>query len=123
MRRLVTSALVATCVLAQAPARAAAQASAVASRFESWTPPPMATASARRDPMHWLLGDGSKDHRYVGFYVGAGVGVAFGVVMLGFCGDTDSGDGCSPFAYVLAPVLSGAVLGAFLALVGSAIPK
>ena len=123
MRRLFATIAVAM-PLAAHPAPAVAQSPALERpRFESWAPPPIAE-QARQDPMGWLLGDGSRDHRYTGFYAGAATGAVLGVVLLGMCSMDDSGDGgCSPWAYVLGPISGAALLGAVGALIGGAFEK
>ena len=78
---------------------------------------------SRRNPMRWLLGDGNKDYRYPGFYIGAATGVAFGIAALGFCGYDEPGNNCGPLTYVAVPLITGSLFGMFGALIGGVFDK
>ncbi len=52
-----------------------------------WQRVPVAAASV--EPLGGFLGPGDQDHRYEGFFVGAGLGIATTVFSLGLC-DGDS---------------------------------
>lgn len=71
-----------------------------------------------------ILGDGSKDHRYTGFWVGAGTGFGLGLLAAAFCED-EQRKSCdiSPPAAILGALFSGAILGTVGALIGAQIER
>jgi hypothetical protein len=72
-------------------------------------------------PEPGLLGDGSKDHRYAGMYVGLGLGAVLVVANLAYCRDTDTG--CDSGKVVTRAPIALIFLGGIGALIGRAFPK
>lgn len=68
-----------------------------------------------------VLGDGSKDHRYGGMWIGLGLGAMLTVVNYARCSNPDTGCSTSrPLIY--GPIMT-VVLGTTGALIGAQIPK
>jgi hypothetical protein len=68
-----------------------------------------------------ILGDGSRDHRYAGFWTGLAVGTGLTLLGAAYCSDSDTG--CRPGqpwkgAIIAIPVLAGTG-----ALIGTMFPK
>lgn len=80
---------------------------------------PRSDAAARREPLGGFLGPGDRDHRYEGFFVGAGLGLVATMITFSMCQEYDGGCETSN-VLLLGPIvsgvvgLSGAVLGGFL---------
>ena len=92
-----------------------------------WTPGRHDGHQRERDePLGGFLGPSDQDHRYEGFFVGAGLGVTAALVALAWCDEDSSCD--TSRGLVMAPVvvgilgLSGAVLGGLIPKSPSAIP-
>ena len=72
-------------------------------------------------PHSGLLGDGSKDHRYAGMYVGLGIGIVLIIANVAHCNNRDTG--CeSEKTLARAPVVL-VLLGGVGAIIGKALPK
>ena len=83
-----------------------------------WERPSLAAERAR-EPLGGLLGPDDLDHRYPGFFVGAGLGLLLTAVSFAWCSDGDNSCDSGrvlPLGVLMAGVLglSGAVIGGFL---------
>lgn len=85
-----------------------------------WVKPPT-QATNRMNLGPGLLGDGDRDHRYTGFYVGLSLGAASTVFSVLWCSDRDNDCSVSR-ALVLGPVITG-VLGLTGAVIGGLFPR
>jgi hypothetical protein len=85
-----------------------------------WDRPSSAPAAERaRVPLGGLLGPDDLDHRYPGFFVGAGLGLLFTAWTFAWCSDGDNSCDSGrvlPLGVLMSGVmgLSGAVIGGFL---------
>jgi hypothetical protein len=79
---------------------------------------PTRYAERRTIALDGVLGNGAKDYRYTGFYVGLGVGVGLGIYALAECTGRECAVRPVPFAIASTVVFS--VVGA---LIGGLIPK
>ena len=70
-----------------------------------------------------LLGDGSQDHRYSGFWVGAGLGLGLAYLGYEFCQDSDSGCQATTGQIVLRSAFVVGMLGTIGALIGAQIDR
>jgi hypothetical protein len=83
-----------------------------------WTPPAPATVSPTA-LSSGILGDGSHDYRYRGFWIGAGLGVGLTWLSYEFCKGSDNGCQAGPDRVVLAAALTAGILGTVGALAGA----
>lgn len=72
------------------------------------------------EPLGGLLGPGDEDHRYEGFFVGAGLGVFATLTAVAMC-DADSP--CTASQVLLGGTIGSAMLGFAGAVLGGLIPK
>jgi hypothetical protein len=72
-------------------------------------------------PETGLLGDGSKDHRYTGMYVGLGLGAVLVVLNLAHCDNSDTG--CDSGRTISRAPVALVFLGGLGALIGRAFRK
>jgi len=84
-----------------------------------WERPSSAlSAESARAPLGGLFGPDDLDHRYPGFFVGAGLGLLLTAVNFAWCSDGDSCDSgrVLPMGVLVSGVLglSGAAIGGFL---------
>jgi hypothetical protein len=78
-------------------------------------------ASHGHEPLSGLLGPGDRDYRYTGFFVGAGAGLAAGVLAVAWCSDAEGG--CDYGRVALFAPLGVAAVGLAGAVVGGLFPK
>ena len=78
-------------------------------------------AERAREPLGGLLGPDDLDHRYPGFFVGAGLGVLLTAVSFAWCSDDDNS--CDSGRVLPLGVLMTGVLGLSGAVIGGFLPK
>jgi hypothetical protein len=66
-----------------------------------------------------ILGDGSNDHRYRGFWIGAGLGLGFSYIGYQFCQDTDTSCDASAGKVIVRSAFVVGMLGTIGALIGA----
>ncbi|HVX89321.1 MAG TPA: hypothetical protein VG940_10370 [Gemmatimonadales bacterium] len=66
-----------------------------------------------------VLGDGSHDYRYPGFWVGAGTGVGLAYIAHRFCNDSDTGCSASAGQELFGTLFLTVIMGTFGALIGA----
>jgi hypothetical protein len=87
-----------------------------------WERPVSALSTERaREPLGGLLGPDDLDHRYPGFFVGAGLGLIFTAVNFVWCADPDTA--CDSGRVLPMGVLMTGVLGLSGAVIGGFLPK
>jgi drug/metabolite transporter (DMT)-like permease len=87
-----------------------------------WERPSSALAAERaREPLGGLLGPDDLDHRYPGFFVGAGLGLILTAVNFAWCSDGDNA--CDSGRVLPLGVLMTGVLGLSGAVIGGFLPK
>lgn len=74
-----------------------------------------------REPLGGFLGPGDEDHRYAGFFVAAGLGLAATLTSVSWCEDQDSG--CSSSQALLVGTAFAIMAGFAGAVIGGLIPK
>jgi hypothetical protein len=77
-------------------------------------------AEPARPPLGGLLGRHDLDHRYTGFFVGAGLGLALTALNFAWCGEIEN---CNGAVVLPAGVLASGILGLSGAVVGGFLPK
>jgi hypothetical protein len=77
--------------------------------------------AARREPLGGLLGPGDRDHRYEGFFVGAGLGLVATALSFSMCSDSDNG--CESSNLLLMGTIASTVVGLAGAVLGGFLPK
>jgi hypothetical protein len=85
------------------------------------SPAPIAVFLASRAPLGGLLGPDDLDHRYPGFFVGAGLGLLLTAVSFAWCSDGDNS--CDSGRVLPLGVLMTGVLGLSGAVIGGFLPK
>ena len=108
------------CTVSTAAAQGPAPATQIRPSFARavWVEPASTTQS--REPLGGLLGPGDEDHRYEGFFVGAGLGVFATLATLSMC-DADSP--CTSSQVMLGGTIASAMLGFAGAVLGGLLPK
>ena len=87
-----------------------------------WERPASALSAERaREPLGGLLGPDDLDHRYPGFFVGAGLGLILTAVNFVWCSDVDNA--CDSGRVLPLGVLMTGVLGLSGAVIGGFLPK
>lgn len=86
-----------------------------------WAAPP--DVSSRSAENGGILGDGSHDHRYRGFWIGAGLGLGFSYLGYQFCKDTDTSCDASAGKVMLRSALVIGMLGTVGALIGAQVDR
>jgi hypothetical protein len=87
-----------------------------------WERPTSGLVTERaREPLGGLLGPDDLDHRYPGFFVGAGLGVLLTAVTFAWCSDGDNS--CDSGRALPVGVLMTGVLGLGGAVIGGFLPK
>ena len=74
-----------------------------------------------REPLGGFLGPGDEDHRYPGFFIGAGLGLFVTALSVSWCSDTDNS--CSQSQALLMGTMFTAMTGFGGAMLGGLIPK
>jgi hypothetical protein len=105
-------------VLLALPAALSAQGARIAPRASVvfTTAAPVPTEGGLSDG---ILGDGSKDYRYTGFWVGAGAGLVFTYYMYGFCVESEGGCDANAGQLLLGTLIIAGTTSFFGALVGA----
>jgi hypothetical protein len=123
MPKLLIAVLLA-CIVSSAAAQAAQPAASLRPAWAHAVWSPLASKAQwdkMEEPLGGFLGPGDEDHRYPGFFVGAGLGLAATTYALSMCEGTQS-DCASGRTLLLGAGLS-AMVGLAGAVVGGLIPK
>ena len=88
-----------------------------------WADPAPASRSERRQepPLGGFLGPDNEDHRYPGFFVGAGLGLVATLIAVSWC--EEAGGSCSTDQTLLLGIPFSVMLGFSGAVLGGLVPK
>jgi hypothetical protein len=113
-----------TCLVPGAAAQNPAPAGSLQPRWarEVWLPVrPDYPGNLSRAPLGGFLGPDDEDHRYTGFFLGAGLGLLGTLVSVSWCEESDSN--CDSTGALLVGAMASAMFGFGGAVLGGLVPK